>query len=63
MDSRIYIVTNEVTNVKHLVKASSQSQALRAIARETMTVAIARPLDVVALMNAGAPFLDSTQPE
>lgn len=61
MNQRIYIVTNEITDVKHLVKATSQAQALGTIARDLLTVAIARPVDVVALMESGAPVRNATQ--
>ena len=58
---RIYVVTNTITGVKHLVKATSQSQALSLLAREVLEVAIARPLEVANLMSAGAPYLNQPQ--
>ena len=64
MSRRIYIVTNTITGVKHLVKAGSQAQALSLLARELLVVALARPVQVAELLTAGAPLLDpDTQPE
>jgi hypothetical protein len=52
MEQRIYKVTNG--DKTHLVQATSQAQALRHVAGNTFIVEIAKTLDVVDLLTAGA---------
>ncbi|TQV61939.1 MAG: hypothetical protein FNT29_10325 [Halothiobacillaceae bacterium] len=59
--ARIYLVT--VGDATHLVKATSQAQAIRRIARDLMTCRPAHSLEVAGLMMAGATVLDAADPE
>lgn len=55
--ARIYLVT--VGEVAHLVKATTQAQAIRRVARDLMTCRPAHSLEVAGLMMAGAIVLDA----
>jgi hypothetical protein len=52
MQTRIYAVANGAGPTR-LVEATSTAQALRHVAEQTFTVAIAKPKDVAALMAQG----------
>ena len=56
--TRIYIVMQDGTT--RLVKALNQAQALRRVARETMSCRPAHSLEVVEHMTAGVTVLDAT---
>lgn len=56
--TRIYIVMQDSTT--RLVKASNQAQALRHVARETMSCRPAHSLEVMDYMMKGVAVLDAT---
>lgn len=56
-NARIYLVT--LSESTHLVKAASQAQAIRRVARDLMSCRPAHSLEVAELMAAGAPVLDA----
>lgn len=51
--TRPYIVTDKATGKQRIVQAGTSAQALRHVAADTYTVAIAKANDVIALMASG----------
>lgn len=60
MNARIYIVTDEHDGVKTLVKATSQSQAIRFVAIDRFDCRTASALEVADMMADGRKVKDAT---
>lgn len=62
MSLRIYRVINTETAAEHLVRASSQAQAIRHVVKETYRAAVAGPETLVELLTAGVKVQDASEP-
>lgn len=60
MNARIYTVTDKTTGQQQLVKAASQAQAVRHVAADRLTCAVATGIQIAELMQAGAVLVDAT---
>lgn len=58
--TRIYAVTDNCTATVHLVRATSQAQAIRHIASARYTATVASQDDLVQLVALGAAVYDAT---
>lgn len=61
MTARIYIVEDAGTDEKFLVKATTQAQAIRHVAKARYDCEVASSLDVAELMKNGSVVEDATQ--
>ncbi|GIK83051.1 MAG: hypothetical protein BroJett024_41560 [Alphaproteobacteria bacterium] len=59
MSQRIYRVINTETAAEHLVRASSQAQAIRHVVKETYRAAVAGQETIVELLTSGAKVQDA----
>ena len=60
MSQRIYRVINTDTAAEHLVRASSQAQAIRHVVKETYRAAVAAQETLVDLLSAGVKVQDAS---
>lgn len=60
MTTRIYRVFNVRTAAEHLVRASSQAQAIRHVVADEYRAAVAGQETIVELMSHGARVMDAT---
>lgn len=59
MSQRIYRVINAETAAEHLVRASSQAQAIRHVVKETYRAAVAGQETIVELLTSGVKVQDA----
>lgn len=59
MSLRIYRVFNTETAAEHLVRASSQAQAIRHVVKETYRAAVAGQETIVELLTSGVKVQDA----
>ena len=52
--TRIYRITNRLTNAAHLVRAPSPAAAIRHVAEDMLSASVATQDDLVALLVTGA---------
>ena len=60
---RIYIVTDRTAKVNFLIKANSQAQAIRHVARMQFDVSVASAVDVADKLTAGVKLEDAGDPQ
>lgn len=60
---RIYIVTDKAAKVDFLIKATSQAQAVRHVARMQFDVSVASAVDVADKLTAGVKLEDAGEPK
>lgn len=60
MSTRIYLVTDNVTGAKRLIRAAHQAQAVRHAARAQFAVTVAGQDDLVSLVTNGHPVEDAS---
>lgn len=53
MATRIYLVTNKANDSQRLVRAANQAQAVRHVARDTISTAVAAQETLVEMLTAG----------
>jgi hypothetical protein len=58
---RLYLVESKQGGKRHLVKASSQAQALRHVVKSHYDVSVAASLDVAAFLTEGGALEDSAE--
>ena len=61
--SRIYLITDKVNNVKHLIRANNQAQALRRVANGQFETRVANQEALVDLLGKGTTVQDATADE
>lgn len=58
--SRIYLITDTVNNVNHLIRANNQAQALRRVANGQFETRVASQEALVELLGKGQAVQDAT---
>ncbi|PRD64151.1 hypothetical protein [Malikia granosa] len=61
MSTRIYVVTDQESQAKRLIRASSQAQAIRHVAQSRFDIQAASQDDLVKLLAAGQAVESATQ--
>lgn len=61
--SRIYLITDKVNNVNHLIRANNQAQALRRVANGQFETRVASQDALVELLGKGTAVQDATADE
>lgn len=61
--SRIYLITDKVNNVNHLIRANNQAQALRRVANGQFETRVASQDALVELLGKGTTVQDATADE
>lgn len=61
--SRIYLITDKVNNVSHLIRANNQAQALRRVANGQFETRVASQDALVELLGKGTTVQDATADE
>lgn len=61
--SRIYLITDKVNNVNHLIRANNQAQALRRVANGQFETRVANQEALVDLLGKGTTVQDATADE
>jgi hypothetical protein len=61
MSTRIYLVTDQQTQAKRLIRAGSQAQAIRHAAQSRFAIEVAGQDDLVQLLAAGQAVESATQ--
>lgn len=63
MATRIYLVTNRADSSQRLVRAANQAQAVRHVARDTITAAVAAQETLVEMLLGGHDVEDTRADE
>ena len=61
MSTRIYLVTDQESKAKRLIRAGSQAQAIRHAAQSRFAIEVASQNDLVQLLAAGQAVESATQ--
>jgi hypothetical protein len=61
--TRIYLIVDQTTETKQLIRASNQAQAVRHAAQNKFSVTVATQDDLVALLKTGAEVVDASKQE